>query len=406
MRMQLQVVTVLSLLLCSDAALKWELHQDVNCYEDRGAVVPLRYVNDSVARSLDECKKICEASLPFDFVNNYNCSGITVQNVTTANGSHMRCWRRGRIQIQQCDKMTGYDTWTLTGTPEKYPVVNWTRSGAVSCFEGHGAKDLEVYKGVPLGRMSFPECKAMCNFLPDCEGIVVEFDESQVVVGNWPFPQCYRRSSIDLKSCVRGDQQAWALPFDTWVKVKSADAPSTRHSMMAEEHENAACSHLIGDNCTANNMCRLCLLDADTSRPPYYRQGCVSEVFADSFVADQGCESPSQDPCKAHTSAKDCHDNGCRYCHNTAGKITSNFCVAEVPGGIPGFCDDTLDHESDYKACAMIPDNLCDSTAVCGLCEFQVSPNSSHPEYDKLCVDKDTMGSWCKGNSRIQTVMI
>merc|ERR1711924_82800 len=296
----------------------------------------------------------------------------------------------------QCDEMSGYDTWTLTGTAEKFPAVKWSRSRATSCFEGHGAKDLEVYKGVPLGAMSFPECKAMCNFLPDCEGIVMEFD---LHIGNsW----CYRRSSIDLKSCVRGDQQAWALPFDTWVKVKSDDAALTRR---AEENGIASCPQLQGDDCTANRICRWCEFDDLRHYPHIFEShGCVSAALADGFIADGQCARPSQDPCDAHTSAKDCHDNGCHYCEGLRRGQTA--CVSEI-SGFPGYCDDTVDHEAGYKACAALGSQFdrsygsqqCEASPVCTVCVIQVSASPSNSSYQKICVDKDSVGSWCKGTS-------
>merc|ERR1712216_291375 len=220
-------------------------------------------------------------------------------------------------------------------------------------------------------------------------------NEQAKVIGAVGIPKCYRRSNIDLKACVRGDQQAWALPYDTWVKVKSVETHLKSPARLAGDQGHHLCSHLFGDNCTANDMCRWCQINEPGHTPPHYRS-CVSKAFADGFRGDNAqCEVPKPDPCQAHTSYQDCRSNGCRYCH-PAGSPGASECRSEVMED--GWCDDTSNHEAAYKTCAQLDGvgsvpSGCDTTAVCAKCRIQVWQNVSSSAYTEVCVDKDDVDS-------------
>uniref|UniRef100_A0A7S4UGI8 Asl1-like glycosyl hydrolase catalytic domain-containing protein n=1 Tax=Alexandrium monilatum TaxID=311494 RepID=A0A7S4UGI8_9DINO len=89
----------------------------------------------------------------------------------------------------------------------------WTRHSGVNCYSGKGATDLEAHSGHPYGTVSLEECKAACESLDGCQGVVVSWSIVSVLRGK---VVCYRRGSIQLDQCLDH-----TLVFDLWTRAPS-----------------------------------------------------------------------------------------------------------------------------------------------------------------------------------------
>jgi len=247
-----------------------------------------------------------------------------------------------------------------------------------NCYTDHGAEDIESIQGASLGFLTFPECKAMCNFRSDCDGIVMRFLNKDEI--SWKYGEstelyahCYRRAHINLTACDHTGSE-----YDTWIKGSGRD-----YSVSASN----PCDSLNEDQCRAQVECRLC------RRRPYTRSfgtACVPDIYADSYFGDGSCEEPEphEDPCKNLKNLASCSTNECRWCTVDSGVPMSN-CMSEIPVAFPGYCKDTADHKAAYKTCAR-PGGTCEGSTLCKPCEF------SHTNVSwKVCIDKDDFPTVC-----------
>ena len=155
----------------------WVRTSGLNCYPGHGATdLEKPTGSDCGVMSLTECQQKC--------INLTDCEGITVSKDPTS--GLFKCYRRGNIQLDACDRSPGYTT---------YVNKSWAKAAGLNCYGGgHGAIDLESPPGSNAGIMSLADCQQKCANMEMCDGITVRKQAS----GQY---ECYRRGSVDFTDC-------------------------------------------------------------------------------------------------------------------------------------------------------------------------------------------------------------
>lgn len=345
--------------------------------------------------TLEECKALCTVSWG-GVVPAQPCEGVTVQK----SGNGVFCWRRNLINLTACDDGTasaGYDTWLWSPTSQaKKPAVHWSQHRGLNCWEGHGAVDLELEKGMFFAEITFAECKAACDMNAKCNGIVFaplpDPFPSEQTPRYWG--RCFRRGSMDISKCDRPEGPTEEIAMDTWVK---SEAPFPKPT------EDRDCHPLDNHDCARNSLCRWCSipgLDMSTT------SGCLNQSYADTFVDAFNCMPPvnAVDPCFGSdlVYCPSSYKPECKRCFNTEGHgAPTSTCEAEVPISFPGYCEDDGAHHDAYKAaCSQLEHSTCSRHPLCHLC--QVAGIDA-----PLCVDKDFAPLACSSSSaHVSSLMV
>ena len=104
-------------------------------------------------------------------------------------------------------------------------IPTWILKPGMNCYEGGGAKDLEVPPGsyykdeTSAYRMTLDECQSACNKLPECDLIVMS------VAPVYGVPRCYRRTVVDLTECAMPLHPGDKISFNTYVKLHKPPPP-------------------------------------------------------------------------------------------------------------------------------------------------------------------------------------